>query len=118
MSRILVLLVVLALTYMLTGLAIQVQEKIMYLTSYNNDLWIGAREYTGSENYFDGAIDDLQLHRVARSENWIKTNYNISINNSVFWTIGEEVIFTTRFPAAHRSKNFKMGPKLVYVGGK
>lgn len=41
-----------------------------------------------------------------------------SINNSVFWTIGEEVIFTTRFPAAHRSKNFKMGPKLVYVGGK
>ena len=88
------------------------------LTSYNNDLWIGAREYTGSENYFDGAIDDLQLHRVARSENWIKTNYNISINNSVFWTIGEEVIFTTRFPAAHRSKNFKMGPKLVYVGGK
>ncbi|MFX1248547.1 MAG: DUF2341 domain-containing protein, partial [Promethearchaeota archaeon] len=51
--------------------------------------------YTGynwnaEEEYFDGKLDEARLSDIARSANWILTEYNNQYNPSSFYSIGEE----------------------------
>ncbi|MHA1967456.1 MAG: DUF2341 domain-containing protein, partial [Candidatus Hodarchaeales archaeon] len=46
---------------------------------------------TGAENrYYDGRIDETRLSSVARSANWISTEYNNQDDPNNFYTIGEK----------------------------
>jgi hypothetical protein len=52
---------------------------------------IGARDATGSAfNYLNGAIDELRVSDVARSSDWISTEYNNQISPATFYNIGLE----------------------------
>ena len=40
--------------------------------------------------YFDGIIDEIRVSSIARSAEWISTNYNMMNDNSAFITLGSE----------------------------
>jgi len=56
--------------------------------------WIGKALYLASnyaeEEKFNGALDEVRISNIARSETWIKTCYNNQQNPPTFYTIGEE----------------------------
>lgn len=60
------------------------------LSAYN-DLFIGQRQYTGNEQWFNGTIDEVRLSKVARSAAWITTEYNNQKPSSTFVGLGGEV---------------------------
>lgn len=60
------------------------------LTGYNN-LFIGQRQYTGAEEWFNGTLDEVRLSNVARSTSWITTEYNNQKPGSAFVNLGGEV---------------------------
>ncbi len=43
---------------------------------------------TGSEEYWDGSIDEIRISNVARSTDWIKTEYNNQNSPSSFVSVG------------------------------
>ncbi|MEM2779950.1 MAG: DUF2341 domain-containing protein [Candidatus Bathyarchaeia archaeon] len=77
-----------------------------YATAYYNGLkvneaavtgtpdWIGKALYLASNHQggerFNGAIDEVRISNIARSEAWIKTCYNNQQNPTTLYTIGEE----------------------------
>jgi hypothetical protein len=52
---------------------------------------IGAQDANGGTlNYWNGAIDEARVSNVARSADWIMTEYNNQSNPSTFYAIGSE----------------------------
>jgi hypothetical protein len=56
-----------------------------------NDLYIGQRQYTGAEEWFNGTIDEIRISNVARAVSWITTEYNNQKPGSTFVSLGSEV---------------------------
>lgn len=50
-----------------------------------NDLWIGARNNSGTDREFDGKIDDVRISNIARSAAWIKATYHGNWDNLITW---------------------------------
>jgi hypothetical protein len=86
------------------------------LASKTNALWIGAREYSGAEGYFDGNIDEVGFCARTLSANWMLTISNSQATNDAFWTVGEFVSAAARYPAARRSRIYRLGPRLTQLG--
>jgi hypothetical protein len=51
---------------------------------------IGARDLIGNQNFFNGIIDEVRISKIARSANWISTEYNNQYSPSTFVSIGAE----------------------------
>ena len=61
------------------------------LSSNNVPLRIGCRGNSGVlERFFAGALDEVRLSNVSRSQEWIKTSFNNQNDPSSFYTIGGE----------------------------
>lgn len=56
---------------------------------------LGNNKPNVSTRFFDGLIDEARVSSVARSANWITTNYNNQLNPGTFSTIGSETSLTT-----------------------
>lgn len=63
---------------------------------------IGRQQSTGTR-YFNGAIDEVRIASVARSANWVTTEYNNQFAPGTFETLGTEVAVT---PPASSSSFF------------
>ncbi len=48
-------------------------------------------------NYWDGTIDETRISNIARSANWITTEYNNQSATSTFYTVGAETSLLTPF---------------------
>jgi len=66
------------------------------------DIYIGERAYTGFQEWFNGTIDELRMSNVARSPNWITTEYNNQKPGSTFINLGVEVTPGGTSHARHR----------------
>jgi len=81
---------------------------------YVNGSQVDSGAYTGSQTYsgtqmhigtranaddFDGTIDEVRIHDVARSASWIATQYNNQSSPSTFYTIGAEEEDTPAAPS-------------------
>jgi RHS repeat-associated protein len=59
-----------------------------YLDSFGNaNMWPGS---TGSWFYFDGALDEVNISNIARSGDWINTQYNNQRSPSTFYALDPE----------------------------
>ncbi|MFW9796231.1 MAG: DUF2341 domain-containing protein [Candidatus Thorarchaeota archaeon] len=57
----------------------------------NRPFRIGRRsDNPGGTSYFDGIVDEVRVSTVARSDAWIRTQYNNQRNPGLFLTVGEE----------------------------
>ena len=72
---------------------------------YNSTSWtgsLGANTYSviiGSNPafdvvWFDGMIDEVKISNVDRDDNWISTAYNNHYTPSLFYTVGDEELYT------------------------
>ena len=54
---------------------------------------VGANNNTsgGFEEYFSGAIDEVRVSKVARSADWISTEYNNQSSPSIFYSVGNDI---------------------------
>jgi hypothetical protein len=60
-------------------------------SSQSEQFTIGAQDSTSTmKNYWNGTIDEVRLSNVARSADWISTEYNNQSQPSSFYTIGAE----------------------------
>jgi len=50
--------------------------------------YIGRHAYGGNEDYFNGLIDEARVSNMARSADWIKTEYNNQSSPASFYAIG------------------------------
>jgi len=57
----------------------------------NVNVRIGYRG-SGDTNYLDSIVDEIRISKVARSESWIKTQYNNQRNPELFLTVGDESV--------------------------
>ncbi len=59
-----------------------------------------------------------EVRAVARwlSDNWIETVHKADWSNDAFWTVGEFVSAAARYPAARRSRIYRLGPRLTQLG--
>ena len=64
------------------------------------DIYVGERNYTGFQQWFSGTIDEVRLSNVARSANWITTEYNNQKPGSTFVSLGGEALLTRK--VSHR----------------
>ncbi len=51
---------------------------------------IGHRAVSNKPKYFDGSLDEIKISKIARSENWILTEYNNQKYPSIFMSFGPE----------------------------
>jgi hypothetical protein len=51
-------------------------------------LYFGETSPTSSDNKFPGDLDEIRLSRIARSANWIATEYNNQNSPTTFYTLG------------------------------
>jgi hypothetical protein len=52
---------------------------------------IGARDASGGQSaYFNGAIDEVRISKIARTADWISTEFNNQRNPLAFYTVGSE----------------------------
>jgi RHS repeat-associated protein len=51
------------------------------------DAYIGKRAYPGYNSYFNGGIDEVRISKIARSADWIQTEYNNQSSPSTFYTV-------------------------------
>jgi hypothetical protein len=54
------------------------------INATTSSLQIGARQYVGTRQYFSGSIDEAHISNIARSADWIKTEYNNQSNAAPF----------------------------------
>jgi hypothetical protein len=99
------------LTYALSSLSVNTWYHIvgnwngttykLYLdgTEVNTGAYAGSQTYSGAQmtigtrasgDDFDGTIDELRISDIARSADWISTQYNNQSSPSTFYTIGAE----------------------------
>ncbi len=50
-----------------------------------NDMWIGARNNSGSDREFDGKICEIRISAIIRSSSWIKATYYTLFDNLGEW---------------------------------
>jgi RHS repeat-associated protein len=55
---------------------------------------IGAAPESGYESYFNGTIDEVRTSKIARSADWIKTEYNNQNSPSTFYTVSSATSLT------------------------
>jgi len=53
-------------------------------------LYIGAAQWSGRTDEYDGALDEIRISKITRSEDWIVAEYNNQSNPAGFYTIGLE----------------------------
>jgi hypothetical protein len=58
--------------------------------SSGNNTFIGKDPRTGGSSLFDGYIDELRISKIARSADYVTTNYNMQQKPSNFVSIGSE----------------------------
>ncbi|MES2436602.1 MAG: RHS repeat-associated core domain-containing protein [Patescibacteria group bacterium] len=64
-------------------------------TTYNsNDALRFGADYAGGER-LDGNLDEIRIHNVARSDNYITTRYNNMNAPSTFWSVGSQTAAAT-----------------------
>jgi hypothetical protein len=87
-----------------------------YLAIPNNsgNLDLARREYSGFQDYLDGSIDEARVSNIARSSDWIKTEYNNQSSPSTFVAIGAETICSNT-PAQNFSE--VINGKVTITGG-
>lgn len=54
------------------------------LQNVSSNVLIGNDPVDGGRN-FNGIIDEVQIHKVSRSDDWVKHEYDQTSNNSTFW---------------------------------
>jgi hypothetical protein len=59
-------------------------------TNTTNNVFIGFLGLTGNADEFTGNLDEVRLSSVARSADWITTEYNSQSSPSTFYTVGVE----------------------------
>ncbi len=59
------------------------------LTQNSNQVRIGDHATSGDDP-FDGVIDEVRISSVARSDNWLNTEYNNQSDPGTFYTLGPE----------------------------
>ena len=55
---------------------------------------IGAAPESGYESYFNGTIDEVRTSKIARSADWIKTEYNNQNSPSTFYSVSSATSLT------------------------
>jgi hypothetical protein len=83
----------------------------------SNDLTIG---YDGGSDYWPGDIDEFRISNVARSQDWIVTEYNNQLNPGSFYTVGSAAIYGGGISSGsglHWAWNDDMGWIDFYNGG-
>ena len=55
-----------------------------------SNVMLGKRELAGNEVFYSGSTDEFHLSNVARSADWITTEYNNQSSPQTFYTIGSE----------------------------
>jgi hypothetical protein len=81
-------------TYGLCGINLYNNGEISIIHNYTEiksvygDFGFGAAGEYG--NYFKGIIDEVRVSKSARSEDWVKTNYNTMKNPEAFLSVGSE----------------------------
>jgi hypothetical protein len=60
------------------------------ITQYNDQSDIGFGSAGGGGNYWNGRLDEIHVSNIARSADWITTEYNNQNNPGTFYTIGAE----------------------------
>lgn len=76
----------------------------------------GVRTPRVCEGRFDGRLDEITMLTRALSADWIATTYNAEADNDTFWTVGAFVSAAARYPAARRSRIYRLGPRLTHMG--
>jgi hypothetical protein len=56
---------------------------------------LGASTYNNNNNWFRGSIDEARISAIARSADWIKTEYTNQNSPSTFTAVGSQVIAHT-----------------------
>ncbi|MHA2049845.1 MAG: DUF2341 domain-containing protein [Promethearchaeota archaeon] len=72
-----------------------------------NAVRFGARGDVPPPNYFNGTIDEVRISNIARSADWIKTEYDNQFDPSSFYTIGKEYSVPDHPPNAHYFSYYK-----------
>jgi len=70
-------------------------------TTNSFDVLIGARRGSSNSDYaanLDGMLDEVHVSNIARSGGWISTEYNNQVNPSLFYTMGNEVMYQPEEP--------------------
>jgi len=57
----------------------------------DNAIYIGAFKFIAPSGYWNGIIDELRISSVARSDNWITSEYNNQSSPSSFYSVGADV---------------------------
>lgn len=81
-------------------------------------LYVAGSNYIGDNsgaNLFNGAIDEVQIHSVVRSADWISTYYAMTADNDVFWTVGAEQSLGGGLPLIGGRVLGRTGPSLAGV---
>jgi hypothetical protein len=72
-----------------------------------NTLRFGARGDVPPPNYFNGTIDEVRISNIARTADWIKTEYDNQFDPNSFYTIGKANIVPDHPSDAHYFTYYK-----------
>ena len=93
--------VYLVLTGDMTTAHFYVNGVVESITSYSqsgssvDSFHIGSRTFQGNaSNFIDGLIDEVRISSVVRSNEWIETSYNNQVSPSLFFSVGEELVYS------------------------
>ena len=89
------------------------------LESNNNPVIIGEwiKPTRGHVNqYFNGAIDEVRIHSVARSSNWIKQSYELVVNQSTWVSWGSAEQYPS-IPVITDSTTYNFGVNFTFTEG-
>ncbi|MHA2324716.1 MAG: LamG-like jellyroll fold domain-containing protein, partial [Promethearchaeota archaeon] len=73
-----------------------------------NPVRFGTRGDIPPPNYFNGTIDEVRISNIARSANWIITEFNNQKDPSNFYNIGNESIIVKHPPNANYFNRYKV----------
>ena len=82
------------------------------LSTYPVRSGFGYRSSGTEETHLDGAVDELRISNIARSVNWILTEYNNQNSPGTFYSVGAAAT------AAARKMRLFAGFKIRLLGGK
>jgi hypothetical protein len=72
-----------------------------------NTVRFGARGDDPPPNYYNGTLDEVRISNIARSNHWIKTEYNNQFDPNSFYSIGKENSVSDHPPNAHYFMYYK-----------
>lgn len=85
-------------------------------TDANNDFYVGI--FDGATYPFNGKIDEPRVSKIARSANWITTEYNNQNDNAAFWPDGTEAAVGGSSGGGPLTKNGELAHGALLRGGR